>query len=100
MITQGVDGDLLADRLLATMPQTMLKRIAPAAAANAIVAGLARRSPTVFAPSRWKPLSALRGLVNPLLDSRMTRDRRTLAALSALDARPATHPTALSKGTP
>ncbi|MCW1957190.1 MAG: SDR family NAD(P)-dependent oxidoreductase, partial [Mycobacterium sp.] len=84
MITQGVDGDPLADRLLATMPQTMLKRIAPEAAATAIVEGLARRSPTVFAPARWKPLSALRGLVNPMLDSRMSRDRRTQDALSAL----------------
>lgn len=99
MITQGVDGDPLADRLLATMPQTMLKRIAPETAAAAIVDGLARRSPTVFAPARWKTLSALRGLVNPVLDSRMSRDLRTQAALAALDARPATPTTAESKGT-
>ncbi|WP_328352953.1 SDR family NAD(P)-dependent oxidoreductase [Mycobacterium sp. NBC_00419] len=99
MITEGVDGDPLADRLLATMPKTMLKRIAPETAATAIVDGLARRSPTVFAPSRWKPLSALRGLVNPMLDSRMTSDLRTQAALSALDARPATPMTAEAKGT-
>ena len=99
MITEGVDGDPLADRLLATMPQTMLKRIAPETAATAIVDGLARRSPTVFAPSRWRPLSAMRGLVNPMLDSRMARDLRTQAALSALDARPATDTTADSKGT-
>ena len=49
--------------------------------------------------ARWKPLSALRGLVNPLLDSRMSRDLRTQAALSALDARPANDTTAESKGT-
>lgn len=99
MITQGVDGDPLADQLLATMPQTMVKRIAPGAAAAVIVDGLARRSPTVFAPSRWKPLSALRGLVNPMLDSRMSHDLRTQAALSALDARPASDTTADVKGT-
>ena len=99
MITEGVDGDPLADRLLATLPPTMLKRITPESAATAIVDGLARRSPTVYAPSRWKSLSALRGLVTPLLDSRMARDRRTQAALSALDARPATPTTAESKGT-
>ena len=98
MITQGVDGDPLADRLLATMPQTMLKRIAPETAAAAIVDGLARRSPTVFAPARWKTLSALRGLVNPVLDSRMSRDLRTQAALAALDARAATPTTAEPKG--
>ena len=99
MITEGVDGDPLADQLLATMPQTMLKRIQPDDAGKAIVDGLARRSSTVFAPSRWKPLSVLRGLLNPVLDSRMSRDRRTLAALSALEARPATPTTAESKGT-
>lgn len=98
MITQGVDGDPLADQLLATMPQTMLKRIAPETAATAVVDGLARRSPTVFAPSRWKPLSALRGLVNPVLDSRMSRDLRTQAALAALDGRPVTPTTAEPKG--
>ena len=100
MITEGVDSDPLADRLLATLPQTMLKRIQPEAAATAIVDGLARRSPTVFAPSRWKPLSALRGLVNPVLDTRMARDRRTQAALSALEARPATPQATESKGRP
>lgn len=99
MITQGVDGDPLADQLLATMPPAMLKRIAPETAATALVDGLARRSPTVFAPFRWKPLSALRGLVNPVLDSRMSRDPRTQAALSALDARSANDNAAQSKGT-
>ncbi len=98
MITEGVDSDPLADQLLATMPQTMLKRIQPEDAAKSIVDGLARRSSTVFAPSRWNPLSVLRGLINPVLDSRMSRDRRTLAALSALEAGPATHKTAESKG--
>lgn len=98
MITEGLDGDPLVDQLLATMPQAMLKRIQPEAAATAIADGLARRSTTVFAPSRWKPLSALRGLVNPMLDSRMARDRPTQAALSALEARSATPQTAESKG--
>lgn len=99
MITEGLDGDPLVDQLLATMPPAMLKRIAPETAATALVDGLARRSPTVFAPSRWRPLSALRGLVNPMLDSRMSRDLRTQAALSALEARPATDTAAESKGT-
>ena len=43
--------------------------------------------------ARWKPLSALRGLINPALDSRLVRDWRTLAALSRLDARSPTAPT-------
>jgi hypothetical protein len=47
-------------------------------------------------PSRWKPISALRGLIAPAMDSHLARDRRTLAALSKLDAR---SPTALSQPT-
>ena len=53
-------------------------------------------------PGSWVALSAslaLRGLVNPLLDSRMSRDRRSRAALSALASRSATPTTAESKGT-
>ena len=53
-----------------------------AAAATALADGLAHRSPRVMAPSRWKPISALRGLIAPAMDSHLARDRRTLAALS------------------
>jgi NAD(P)-dependent dehydrogenase (short-subunit alcohol dehydrogenase family) len=87
MIRQGVDGDPLVDELLETLPRPFLKRLQPDTAATAVADGLAKRSARVMVPSRWKPLSALRGLLSPAMDSHLTRDRRTLAALSALDAR-------------
>jgi NAD(P)-dependent dehydrogenase (short-subunit alcohol dehydrogenase family) len=87
MITQGVDDDAVVDELLSTLPQAFLKRLQPETAATAIADGLAQRSPRVMEPSRWKPLSALRGLIAPAMDSHLARDRRTLAALSKLDAR-------------
>lgn len=90
MIKQGVDNDPLVDELLASLPRAFLKRLQPAAAATAIADGLAHRSPRIMEPSRWKPISALRGLLSPAMDSHLTRDRRTLAALSELDAR--SHP--------
>jgi NAD(P)-dependent dehydrogenase (short-subunit alcohol dehydrogenase family) len=87
MIKQGVDGDPVVDELLATLPRPFLKRLQPATAATALADGLAHRSPRVMQPSRWKPLSALRGLLAPAMDSHLVRHPRTLAALSNLDAR-------------
>jgi NAD(P)-dependent dehydrogenase (short-subunit alcohol dehydrogenase family) len=88
MIKQGVDDDPAVDELLATLPRPLLKRLQPDTAAIALADGLAQRLPRVMEPSRWKPLSALRGLLAPAMDSHLARDRRTLSALSKLDARP------------
>jgi NAD(P)-dependent dehydrogenase (short-subunit alcohol dehydrogenase family) len=88
IIRQGVDADPAVDDLLATLPRPLLKRLQPDNAATALADGLAHRSPRVVEPSRWKPLSALRGLLAPAMDSHLARDRRTLSALSKLDARP------------
>jgi NAD(P)-dependent dehydrogenase (short-subunit alcohol dehydrogenase family) len=88
MIKQGVDDDPAVDELLATLPRPLLKRLQPDTAATALADGLARRSPRVMEPSRWKALSALRGLLAPAMDSHLARDRRTLSALSNLDTRP------------
>src|SRR5246127_586912 len=87
MIKRGVDDDPVVDELLGTLPRAFLKRLQPETAAMAIANGLARRSPRIMEPSRWKPVSALRGLIAPAMDSHLARDRRTLAALSKLDAR-------------
>jgi NAD(P)-dependent dehydrogenase (short-subunit alcohol dehydrogenase family) len=87
MIKHGVDEDPVVGDLLATLPRAMLKRLAPETAAAALATGIAHRVPRVMVPSRWKPMSALRGLVAPVLDSHLAGDRRTLAVLSELDAR-------------
>ncbi len=92
MIKHGVDGDPVVEELLATLPRPLLKRLQPSTAATALANSLAHRSPRIMEPSRWKPLSALRGLIAPAMDSHLTRDRRTLAALSKLDARQLTAP--------
>jgi NAD(P)-dependent dehydrogenase (short-subunit alcohol dehydrogenase family) len=87
MIKHGVDEDPVVGDLLGTLPRAMLKRLAPETAAAALANGIAHRAPRVMVPSRWKPMSALRGLVAPVLDSHLAGDRRTLAVLSELDAR-------------
>jgi NAD(P)-dependent dehydrogenase (short-subunit alcohol dehydrogenase family) len=93
MIRNGVDRHAAATAMLSTLPKPLLVRLQPETAARAIVDGMARRSPRVMAPGRWKPFSALRGLVGPALDRRMTKDRRTQASLVDLDVPTPPHPT-------
>jgi NAD(P)-dependent dehydrogenase (short-subunit alcohol dehydrogenase family) len=88
MIRHGVDEDDTVAALLRTLPAPMLTRVTPDAAAAALVHGLERRSSTVTHPARWRPVSALRGVLGPALDSRLAKDRRVLDVLAQLDARP------------
>jgi len=89
MIARGVDEDPVVLELLGALPKPMLNRITPAAAAAAIADGLEARATRVIRPGLWRPVSALRGLVGPALDSRFAKDRRILDVLARLDARPA-----------
>jgi NAD(P)-dependent dehydrogenase (short-subunit alcohol dehydrogenase family) len=68
-------------------PDFLMKRIAPAEAGAAVVEGIEERAPRIFAPKWWRYLSALRGLLNPLLDRRTERDPRVAAAIREAEAR-------------
>lgn len=87
MIARGVDEDPVVMELLGALPKAMLKRITPSQAATGIVDGLQRRASRVIVPNLWRPVSSLRGLLGPVLDTRFTRDRRILDVLARLDAR-------------
>ena len=88
MIAHGVDEDPVVLQLLRTQPGPLLKRISPAVAAAAIADGLETRSSRVIKPARWRPISALRGVIGPVLDARFATDRRILDLLARLDERP------------
>ena len=62
-------------------PDFLLKRTTPAAAGAAIVAGIERRAPRIFAPKWLRYVSAFRGLINPLLERRVERDPRMAEAI-------------------
>jgi NAD(P)-dependent dehydrogenase (short-subunit alcohol dehydrogenase family) len=70
-------------------PAFMMKRITPPQAGAAVVKGVEERAPRIFAPRWWRYLSALRGLLNPLLDRRSERDPRIAAAIRDAEARSA-----------
>jgi len=75
-----------SDRILENTPAWLLKRIEPAEAGAATVRGIEERAPRIFAPRWWRYVSALRGLINPLLDRRMESDRRVIATIREVEA--------------
>ena len=77
-----------AQRLNEITPDFLLKRISPTRPGPAFVRGIEERAPRVFAPKWWRYVSALRGLINPLLDRAQERDREDRGALE-VEARPA-----------
>jgi NAD(P)-dependent dehydrogenase (short-subunit alcohol dehydrogenase family) len=87
MVHRGIDADPVAERLENTLPKVLQKRLSPAQAGEAVARGMEKRAPRITAPRRWAAFSALRGIVNPLLDAYMVRDEKTQAIVRALDAR-------------
>jgi NAD(P)-dependent dehydrogenase (short-subunit alcohol dehydrogenase family) len=76
-----------AGRLNEFTPDWLLKRIAPGEAGAGLVRGIEERAPRVFVPKWWRYVSALRGLINPLLDRRMERDQKMAALIRDIDAK-------------
>jgi hypothetical protein len=67
-------------------PDWLLKRIQPAEAGAAVVRGIEERAPRIFAPKWWRYVSALRGIVNPILDRRFDNDPRMAETIRAIEA--------------
>lgn len=63
-----------SDRIQENTPKWLLKRIQPSEAGEATARGIEARAPRIFAPRWWRYVSALRGILNPLLDRRLERD--------------------------
>jgi hypothetical protein len=56
------------------LPEFLRKRITPDQAGAAVVRGIEERAARIFAPKWWRYVSALRGVLNPLLDRRVESD--------------------------
>ena len=51
-----------------------------------IVRALEERAPRAFAPWEWRYISALRGLLNPVLDRRMDHDAAIAAIIREVES--------------
>ena len=96
-LVQDAFAQPTADRVKDLSPDFLLKRITPAEAGAGLVRGIEERAPRVFVPKWWRYVSALRGIVNPLLDRRMEKDAKTGALIRDLDAETVDAGTAPSK---
>jgi NAD(P)-dependent dehydrogenase (short-subunit alcohol dehydrogenase family) len=76
-----------AGRLKELSPDFLMKRITPAEAGAGLVRGIEERAPRVFVPRWWRYVSALRGLINPLLDRRLENDAKAAALIRDIDAK-------------
>lgn len=81
LVHQSLDRQGGGKTLQDTLPAFVLKRIPADEAAAALVRGVEKRAPRVFAPKWWRYVSALRGLVNPILDRRAERDAQIAASI-------------------
>jgi NAD(P)-dependent dehydrogenase (short-subunit alcohol dehydrogenase family) len=76
------DGGRGARTLGDILPAFLLRRISPQVAGDTIVRALEERAPRAFAPRVWRYLSAVRGLINPILDRRMDHDAQVAAVVT------------------
>jgi NAD(P)-dependent dehydrogenase (short-subunit alcohol dehydrogenase family) len=74
------------DRMQKNLPAFLSKRIGPDEAGAAVVRGIEQRAPRTFAPKWWRYVSALRGILNPLLDRRFDRDPKLLETVREIEA--------------
>jgi NAD(P)-dependent dehydrogenase (short-subunit alcohol dehydrogenase family) len=74
------------DRMQQNLPEFLKKRITPDQAGAAVVRGIEERAPRIFAPKWWRYVSALRGIVNPLLDRRFESDPRVAATVREVES--------------
>jgi NAD(P)-dependent dehydrogenase (short-subunit alcohol dehydrogenase family) len=73
-------------RMQENLPAWLSKRIQPSDAGAAVVAGIEERAPRIFAPKWWRYVSALRGILNPLLDRRLERDETMLTTIREVES--------------
>jgi NAD(P)-dependent dehydrogenase (short-subunit alcohol dehydrogenase family) len=75
-----------SERMQENLPRWLLKRIPPEEAGAALVRGIEERAPRTFAPRWWRYVSAMRGILNPILDRRFDRDPKMFETVRAVEA--------------
>ncbi len=75
-----------AGRMQDNLPGFIFTRLQPSEAGAAIVRGIEERAPRIFAPRWLRFVSALRGILNPLLDRRLERDANVAAMVRDIEA--------------
>ena len=82
-----LDRDPLGARVGELLPWPMNRRVGPEHAAAVTVRAIERRAPRVVTPRLWGAYSALRGIVNPVIDEWIVRNRTVHTLIDDLERR-------------
>jgi len=85
-LVQDAFAQETAGRVRELSPEWLLKRITPEEAGAGLVRGIEERAPRIFVPKWWRYVSALRGILNPLLDKRMESEPKYAELVRDIDA--------------
>jgi len=92
LVTAFFGGDVLATKLCRHgWPAPLRAPITPERAAAATIRGIEQRSARIIVPSRWIPLSVLRGIVNPLVDRVIEHDAKFGQLVLELEQQSSSH---------
>jgi NAD(P)-dependent dehydrogenase (short-subunit alcohol dehydrogenase family) len=79
------DNDLVTRMREQLYPRLLGTAIHPDRVAARVASGIEKRSPRIMVPRRWEPISALRGIVNPLTDLALDRNTELHRLLRQLE---------------
>lgn len=85
MTRATLDDDPIGREIGGQLPWPLNRRITAEQAAQVLVDAIASRRGQVTAPRQWTVYSALRGLINPVLDAKLTRDKSIHRIVRQLD---------------
>ncbi|MBJ7337895.1 short-chain dehydrogenase/reductase [Mycolicibacterium sp.] len=84
--------DTITEMRARSYPPFLRNAIDPSKVGERVAEGIAKRSPRIVVPSRWNAYVALNGILNPLSDLWLTRDRTNHGLLARLEADRITRP--------
>jgi NAD(P)-dependent dehydrogenase (short-subunit alcohol dehydrogenase family) len=85
-LVQDAFAQETAPRVEELSPKWLMKRISPEEAGAGLVRGIEEQAPRIFVPKWWRYVSALRGVINPLLDKRMETEPKYGALVRDIDS--------------
>jgi NAD(P)-dependent dehydrogenase (short-subunit alcohol dehydrogenase family) len=85
MVRTAIQDDPLGRRFHELIPSFLHKTITSDQAGEVLARAVERRAISVMAPRRWRLLSALRGIINPVVDQRLRADQRLAEIIREAD---------------